>query len=308
VAAGALLAIAGVLVVTACSHAGSSESTSGGVAPSAPANGRSASDKLNPPVPFSAGVAGASASHQSASSGLLKISPSELGRSQIKTASIGLRSTQVQTVVTKVQGVAAGQGGFVDSEDTQTNTHGVATSSVITIKVPVDSFDASVASVSTLGQLASKKVTTEDVTGRVADVASRVTSARDAIAQLRLLFSHATKLSDIITLESELTSREADLEALQAEQRALTEQTTLSTITVGVTRPAAQQPPPPHQASTSGFVGGLRQGWDALVTTASTLGHAIGAAIPLGLAILVIGSLGWLLVRRLPRHRVDTSG
>src|SRR5262249_19368583 len=139
---------------------------------------------------------------KAAPSVLKGLSPVDIERAQIKTASIALRSTQIGKVVAEVEGVATTQGGFVNSEDTQTNTHGVATSSVITLKVPVDNFETTVDAVSELAQLSSKKVTTQDVTGRVADVNSRVQSAKDSITQLRTLFSHATKLSDIITLES----------------------------------------------------------------------------------------------------------
>ena len=255
------------------------------------------------------GVAGADSSGLAATpdKGLTIVSAAELDRQQIKTAAIALRSSQIETVVTRVEGVAASQGGFVDSENTQTSPSGVATSSFLTIKVPVAAFDTSVQAVTHLGQLASEKVSTQDVTGRVADVNSRVTSAQDAIAQLRLLFSHATKLSDIITLESELTQRESDLEALQAQQRVLTAQTTLSTISVQITPPTHAAPSTVSHSSTSGFFGGLRQGWDALVTTFESVSHALGAALPLGVVLLALGALGWFTYRRIPRHRVETS-
>lgn len=225
-------------------------------------------------------------------------------------ATIGLRSSKVADVVTSVESVAASQGGFVDSENTQTNSHGVATSSFLTLKVPVDHFETTVAEVAALGGLTSKKITTEDVTGRVADVASRVSSARDSISQLRLLFSHATKLSDIITLESELSSRESDLEALEAQQRALTEQTTLATVSVQVSRTTTVAPPVTHVDHATGFLGGLKQGWNALSSTFIAVSHGVGAALPLGLALAVIAMVGWAVIRRvpLPKRRPDTSG
>jgi Domain of unknown function (DUF4349) len=241
--------------------------------------------------------------------GLQNISAIDFGRSQIKTARIGLRSTTITTVTSGIENVADTQGGFVASENTVTDVHGRATSSAITIRVPVDSFDPAVGAVSQLGQVSDRRVSTQDVTGRVADVASRVTSAKDSITQLRLLFSHATKLGDIITLESELSDRESDLEALLAQQRALTNETTLSTISVQVSRPPSPLAKPTHHQDTStGFVGGLKQGWDALAKTFVAVSHGLGAALPLGLTILVLVGLLWAGVRRIPRHRVDTSG
>lgn len=233
----------------------------------------------------------------------------DLGRSQIKTAQIGLRSKTVADVVTGVVGVANAQGGYVASENTATDTHGVATSSAITIRVPVDTFDAATAAVSKLGQLTDRRVSTQDVTGRVADVSSRVTSAKAAISQLQVLFSHATKLSDIITLESQLQERQSDLESLLAQQRALTSETSLSTISVQVSRPPVARVTTVvhHEDDTSGFLGGLRQGWDALASTFVTVSHGLGAALPLGVTLLVLAGLVWAVVRRLPRRRVGTT-
>jgi len=306
--------IAAILAVSACSGSGgSSGSDARGLAPQiyngvqgapsrvAPAGGSAGSGSYDASGPVPSG------SSSRSGAGLGNISLLSLDRAQIKKAQIALRSDKVAGVVSSIETIAASQGGFIDSEDTSTDTHGVAQSSAITLRVPVDSFDAAVSAVTQLGSLESKKTTTVDVTGQVADVASRVTSAKDSITQLRVLFSHATKLGDIITLESELSQREADLEALEAQQRVLTAQTSLSTIAVSVTR---NQAPPPRPGSDdhSGFVGGLRQGWDALVTTFDNVAHALGAALPIGLTLVVLALLGWAAARRLPRRRAGTSG
>lgn len=248
------------------------------------------------------------AANSSASGTLRGITAASFGRSQIKTATIDLRTDKVASAVSGIEQVAVVQGGFVDSEQTSTDSHGVAQSSSITLRVPVDNFDTAVNAVVGLGTATQKRISTQDVTGRVADVSSRVTSARQAIAQLRLLFNKATKLGDIITLESELSGRQADLEALEAEQRALNDQTSLATIAVAVSRPPAATPAKPTPDQHAGFLGGLRQGWDALAATFGAVAHGLGAVLPLGLALLVIGSLVWLAVRRIPRHRPDTSG
>jgi Domain of unknown function (DUF4349) len=309
VAAGAAVAVAGLLGVAACG-AGSSDngSSDNGSSPKAaqaavPSSVDGQFGSAQRDAAFSASSGGAlSPLIKGQSSGLIKISAEDFGRSQIKTAQLGLRSKTITTVMTQIENVASGQNGFVASENTVTDVHGRATSSSISIRVPVDSFEAAIADVLKLGQVSSRRISTQDVTGRVADVASRVTSAKDSIAQLRVLFSHAVKLSDIITLESELSDREADLESLLAQQRALTNATTLSTISVQVSRP-----PTPmtitavHHDKSTGFVGGLKQGWNALADTFVAVSHGLGAALPLGLSILVILGLLWAGVRRLPK-------
>lgn len=304
--AAAVVTIAVALVVSACSTTGGD--SAGGARPAAglaqeqDASSGVTRDGLSYKVP----AGGSSGSGQSASGGLTEVNLSAIGRAQIKTAALILRSTEVAAVAGEIAALAEGQGGFVDSENTTTDLHGVATSSRLTIRVPVDTFEESVAAVSKLATLTGRRINTTDVTGRVADVNSRVASAEESIAQLRVLFGRASKLTDIITLESELSSREADLEALQAEQRVLTEQTSLATISVAVSRPRTVTPPP-DKDDHAGFLGGLRQGWDALVSTFTGVSHGLGAALPLGLTILALAALAWAVIRRIPRHRVETS-
>lgn len=305
----ALSAVAAILALSACSGSDNADNA-GSLMP------RGAAAAVNKPgvepvTGFgSSQPGGGSAQDESATRGgtdVNTISAVDLSRAQIKKALIGLRSNKVATVVSSIETIASAQGGFIDSEDTATDAHGVALSSSITLRVPVDAFDETVDAVARLGSLQSKKTTTVDVTGQLADVASRVSSAKDSIAQLRVLFNHATKLGDIIALESELSARESDLEALEAQQRVLTAQTSLSTISVSVSRdddPASKSDDDEY----AGFLGGLHQGWDALVSAFDEVAHAVGAALPIAVTVLVLGFLGWIAVRRLPRRRAETSG
>lgn len=308
---GAGAAVVAVLAVAGCGISDSSDNGSGpagspqdfalGDVPAGGAAGAGAA-----PGAFRSGVS--NSKQDSAVAGIADLDPLAIGRAQIKKAQIGLRSDKVAGVVTAIETLATAQGGFIDSENTTTDPQGVAQASALIIRVPVDTFSSTVDQVSRLGRLESKKTTTVDVTGQVADVASRVSSAKESIAQLRVLFSHATKLGDIITLESELSARESDLEALEAQQRVLTAQTTLSTITVSVARETTVAPKAANtDDDTSGFLGGLRQGWDALVTAFEGTAHALGAVLPIGLTLTALGLLAWAAIRRLPR-RASTSG
>ncbi|MGI8699735.1 MAG: DUF4349 domain-containing protein [Nocardioidaceae bacterium] len=300
--------VATVAAIVAASACGVADNNSNGTSSGAPLRSSMQGSAAEVPAGGAAGSGSlASGYAQDKGAGPADVSALSLDRAQIKKAQIGLRSAKVASVVAAIETIAASQGGYVDSENTATDSHGAAASSAITLRVPVDAFAATVDQVAQLARLQSKKTTTVDVTGQVADVASRVSSAKDSIAQLRVLFSHATKLADIIALESELSSRESDLEALEAQQRVLTAQTSLSTIAVYVTRDPAPPPPSPGDDS-AGFLGGLRQGWDALGTAFQSTAHALGAVLPIGLTLSALGLLAWAAVRRLPRRRTGTSG
>jgi hypothetical protein len=316
---GATVAVAGLLLtVSAC--AGSSNDNAGGDSPASkslngvalrPALGQDYASARDG-VTSSLQASGAAVPRQPAAPGghgtaLRGISAAALDRQQIKTAHLGLRSRTIQSVTSNIESVADSEGGFVASENIVTNVHGIAVSSTVTVRVPVANFDTAISDLARLGKVYDRRITTQDVTGRVADVDSRVTSAKASIAELRVLFSHATKLSDIITLESELSEREADLEALLAQQRALDNQTSLSTISLQVTRPPVVKTTTvvKHDDS-NGFVGGIKQGWDALTSTFVAVSHGLGAALPLGLTLIVIAALLWAGLRRLPKRRVET--
>lgn len=224
----------------------------------------------------------------------------------IKTADVSMRADDVTSVVDKITALATGRGGRVSSENTSSDASGHADEAFVTVEVPVNSFESSVDKIATFGTHVVKETTSEDVTAQLADVSSRVRSAEASIAQLRRLFSRATKLGEVIAVESELSQREADLEALQAQQRVLQARTTMSTITVDVSRP---QTTPVHQdQARGGFWSGLKQGWHAMVTFVGTLAHGLGVVLPLGTLVLVIALLGYVVVRRfIPRRLTRTS-
>jgi uncharacterized protein DUF4349 len=56
-----------------------------------------------------------------------------------------------------------------------------------------------------------------------------------------------------------------------------------------------------HEDKSTGFIGGLKQGWNALADTFVAVSHGLGAALPLGVVILAILALLWAGVRRLPK-------
>jgi hypothetical protein len=296
-----LAAVVVLLAVTGCSAGGS---TSGSASNSA---GRPAGDVAAPAGSGSLPRAGGVSSGERISATSSSTSdPTLVSRSLIKTGSVSLMSSNVSSVVARIDQLVARDGGFVASEDSSTDTHGSTVRSSLDVAVPQAGFQPAFGEISSFGTLVSRSSSTRDVTAQVVDVDSRVKSAQASIGQLRLLFNRATKLGDVIALENELSQREADLEALQAEQRDLRSQTTMSTISVDVRSSAATTAPGSHKAG--GFLSGLRQGWDVLVAFLAGFTHLVGLVLPLGILALLAGAGSWLAVRRFtPRRPPRTS-
>ena len=190
--------------------------------------------------------------------------------------------------------IATDAGGEVYGDD---RTSGANATASLTLKVPPDALVPVLDKLAALGLEQSRQVSTEDVTQQVADVNSRVTSARAAVATLTALYQHATKIGDIIAIESQLSQRESDLEALEAQQRAMAAQTSAATIHLDLTGDSSLTAPSKH--SDKGFLAGLKAGWRHFAAATVALATAFGAVLPfLVLLIAVLAAVRLVLKRR----------
>jgi len=227
------------------------------------------------------------------------------GQSVIFTATLSLRTPNVQATVARATQLAESAGGYVSGERASVVQAGQHATPVVNIqfKVPAAAYQPTLTALGGLGTKRSQTQQAQDVTSTVADVNSRVASAQAAIAQLRKLLTRAGSVGGLLTVQEQINQEEAGLESLQSQQRALARQTTYATISLTVTRTT---PPPArhhrHKAA-AGFLRGLTAGWHALRTAVTWLLTVAGAAlpflIPAGLvALAAIAGRRWWLGRR----------
>jgi hypothetical protein len=299
----ALLLAAGACVLAAgCSTGGSSSGATMGTAArheSAASNSVAAPSAALPAT----GASGAGAVAAGKTEGLAAV-PLPGGQSVIFTASLSLRTQNVQATVARATQLAESAGGYVSGEHARTVRAGQHASPLVNVqfKVPAAAYQRTL---NALGGLSTKRSETQqakDVTGTVADVNSRVASAEAAIAQLRKLLTRAGSVSGLLSVQEQINQEEASLEALQSQQRALARETTYATISLTVARTA---PPPAshYRHHRAGFLRGLTAGWHALRTAVTWLLTVAGAAlpflIPAGLvALAAIAGRRWWLGRR----------
>jgi len=214
------------------------------------------------------------------------------GRAVIRTASMILIAEDVDDTRLRVADVIDGVGGAIASETTSTVPGAEVSGDVRTIRlglqVPTERFDATVKALSELGTVRQRAIRTEDVTTEVADVDSRVESAQAALIRIRALLDRANSLGSVIRLESELSDRQADLESLLAQQRALAGQTRLATIDLELTTERRPEPKPDEEEEDKGFFAGLAQGWDALRGFLVGLSTAVGVLLPFAAVTAVV--------------------
>ena len=228
--------------------------------------------------------------------------PPAIERHVISNGTVSLVSDDVAKARRDVQRIVDAQQGTVSEENTETDDKGVATYSRLVIRVPSDSFAATMTALEKAADLRQAQKTSEDVTTQVIDTDVRVRAQEGSLRRVEQLLARAGSLKDIIWIESQLTSRQAELDSLKSQQAWLSDQTSESTITIDIER--TYEPKVEDDADDpAGFLAGLKGGTKALGAFGSALATITGALLPFALVLLLLGTPAWLLVRRSVRRR-----
>jgi hypothetical protein len=234
------------------------------------------------------------------------LAPTDVQRSIVYTGMIALRVKDVPAAAAQAEDIARGVGGYRASSNI--NMDSGNSSATLVLRVPVASFDSTVASLHDLGTEINRQISSQDVTTQVIDVQSRLKTQQASVDRIRSLMASATSIGQIVSLEDELTSREADLESMEAQLRSLTDLTALSTITVNLYGPEAHVVVAKPKPKATGFLPGLKAGWHGFLAVMTALLTLIGAILPF---VVIIGLPVWLitvLIRRRRRTRRPPTG
>jgi hypothetical protein len=222
-------------------------------------------------------------------------STTPLARAVISTGQVTLHAKDLAHARAEVIRLVTSWGGSVANEETSSDRHGRISDSTLTLRVPSGRFDDAMAAFGTLGEVEQRSQKSEDVTTKVIDNNARVRAGERSIQQIETLLTRATDLGDIIAIENDLARRQADLDSLKSQQAWLEDQTSLSTITLYLSKPVVLHGST-HEAK--GFLAGLQNGWDALGSATVAALTAIGALLPFAMLIALLGVPVWWVVRR----------
>jgi hypothetical protein len=222
-------------------------------------------------------------------------------RAVIRRGEVALVTREMNRARTEIDDLLASLGGYLASEDTFNDRSGRPERSVLVMRVPEPAFDEAMRALAGIGRTERTDRRSKDVTTEVIDVDTRVATQEASLARLQRFLRKATDVDDMIRLESEIATRQATLESLVAQQKYLSDQTSMSTITVRLRTPAS--PPPQEPAQEAGFVVGLANGWAALKTVLVAGATVAGVLLPFLVALALLGVPLWLLVRTVARRR-----
>ncbi|WP_459643335.1 DUF4349 domain-containing protein [Kineococcus sp. NUM-3379] len=306
--AASLLAAALLLGSAGCSGGGS-EATGGAASQSAadaPAGLPAASGGGGQGIADTTGVQGTSTGGTAPAPGD-EVGPG-VARAVVSTGTVAVEVADVDAAADEVTRLTAAAGGLVTASRSGSGSGpgqdaGAGSGQArMTLRVPGDRFAALLQDVAALGRRTELSTTSTDVTAEVADVDSRVTSARAVLETFRGRLPQTASIPDVLALEGEIARRQADLDALLARQRVLRDQVALATAEVTLTGRTAVA----ASTATPTFTGGLGAGWGALVATSRFVALALGALLPFAAVAAAVGIP--LVVWRRRRARVAPAG
>ena len=223
----------------------------------------------------------------------------------IRTGELSLTAKDLAKVRDDIDALMAAVGGSVGSEKSSHDRHGRLEQSTVVLRVPVERFQAAKTALMKMGRLQTSDETSKDVTTQVIDVEERVQTLQNSLDDLQRFQRSAKDVKDLLDFEEKITQRQSELQSLEAQQAYLTDQTSMSTITVHLSTPE-KYVPPPDALEGAGFLAGLKAGWNALADVFVVSLTVFGAVLPfLGVALLV-GVPAWFGVRALVRRRKAT--
>jgi uncharacterized protein DUF4349 len=299
---------AGVCLLAAGCSAGSPSTTSGASGSSARRAVMGAAAAPAAPLPNGAAHSKAAPGSQ-ARNGALRLSAlGPLSPSIIYTAGLTVQAPNVETAASRATSIAESAGGYVSAEHTLLSRNRSVRAEVdIQVKIPVGAYPATLAALGALGTKQSQTQRAQDVTQTVADVTSRVTSAKATIVQLRKLLARAGTVNGLLSVQNQISQEEASLEALQSQQRALASETTYATVSMVILGPAPVHHRHHHGKAPAGFLGGLIAGWHALGKVTVRVLTVAGAVLPFVVTLGLVAAGAYAAWRRMARRRTRTS-
>lgn len=226
--------------------------------------------------------------------------PTADGARVVKTGAIALvvDDGQVTPVLTQVQSLATAVGGEVSVA--KTAELGPTPSGMVTLRVPVDSFEEVVEQVRSLdAEVRSATTAGRDVTAEYADIETQIRTLTAARERFLEILSRARTIGDVLAVQQRVDDTTGQIDRLEGQRRLLASQSERATLEITVTEaddPAVriEQPDDGLSKAFSDAWHGFTSGVEGLIRLS---GRGILLVLCLALAYVVL-RLGWRASRR----------
>ncbi|MEK7620272.1 MAG: DUF4349 domain-containing protein [Patescibacteria group bacterium] len=222
----------------------------------------------------------------------------EVDQKIIKTGSLDLVVDKAEQSLSDVESIATEKGGYVETSTLQEHEDGTK-SGYVTIRVPADQYDITMASVKELAVVVERETSSaEDVTEQYIDLAARLKNAQAQETRYVEILDVAKTVEEILQIESALGNIRGYIESLQGQLNYLDSLTGFSTITISLSEePIITIGGKEFRPGTS-----VKEAAQAVVAIAQWLVTAIIWILIVGVGVGVpLALIGWLIWKGIRR-------
>ena len=137
----------------------------------------------------------------------------------------------LREIIKKSKNLLAANQGYTESESTYgqkpTTQNAAGRSSSFVLRVPVGNYENFIDGISSIGELESKNLYTQDISSNYYDNEARIEVLEERKDRLMEHLQAATDMEDVIALEAELSDVLYDLDQLKGSQRGMDKQVDL---------------------------------------------------------------------------------
>ncbi|MGC1306305.1 MAG: DUF4349 domain-containing protein [Phormidesmis sp.] len=192
----------------------------------------------------------------------------------IKKANLSLRVDSLEEGLAQVREIINAQQGDLFSLTDQGESQRQITAQ---FRIPADRLDATLDSLTEVGTVLNRSITTEDVSSQLVDLQARISNARQSEKVLKEIMSRSGDISDVLEVSRELSNTRQSIEQMAAQQQSLQAQVRYSTISLSLQSAIASSPNKPA------FSRQLANSWEAAT---SSVGDFTTDLLQLGLWLL----------------------
>ena len=149
-------------------------------------------------------------------------------RMLVRRGAMDVVADDVAESAARVQSLLVKGGGYVERAQRGER------SAAFTLRVPENALDATLDSLATLGRVASRTVSAEDVTEEAIDLDARLQSLLASRDRLRKLQESATSVADVVAVERELGRVQGEVDSLEGRLKFLRSSAALATVELSI--------------------------------------------------------------------------
>jgi hypothetical protein len=207
------------------------------------------------------------------------------------------KSAQVRAIATELGGYVASGESYVEQYEDDRYAVGW-----VTLKIPSDRFEDAVDRVERLGERVSSSLSSQDVTEEYVDLEGRLSYWEQQEQFYSTLLDQAESIDDLVTIQSRMQEVLLNIEQIEGRLRYLDGRTEFATLTVGLTEvPVLFEPQ--DEGTSNPIQEAFEQAGDVLLATVGFLIIAAAVAIPIALLVL----FAWLIFKLFTPRRKETA-